>query len=130
MIPTHQVTARFEPHGRSAAAARHFVRSVLVVWDRAPAVDVVVLLTSEVVGSVIRHAGPHDPKSEVAVTLSRTADQIRVDVADDHPGFFTLGGGLVDRPSGQGLLLLDALADAWGVTQDDPGKVVWFEIRL
>lgn len=28
---------------------------------------------------------------------------------------------------GRGLLLVSELADKWGVTEREPGKVVWFE---
>lgn len=36
-----------------------------------------------------------------------------------------------DTESGRGLLLVDALADRWGVTEDRfPRKVVWAELRL
>jgi hypothetical protein len=30
--------------------------------------------------------------------------------------------------SGQGLMLVDAVANAWGVEPDDAGKKVWFEL--
>jgi anti-sigma regulatory factor (Ser/Thr protein kinase) len=90
----------------------------------------VVLLTSEVVSNVILHAGPHGPGTEVVVALSRTAERIRVEVADGHPGFPKVGDDAVDKVSGRGLLILDALADAWGVTPDGSGKVVWFEVQV
>jgi hypothetical protein len=51
-----------------------------------------------------------------------------VEVGDSHARFPILGDGAVDKLSGRGLLLLDALADSWGVTPDGSGKVVWFEV--
>jgi anti-sigma regulatory factor (Ser/Thr protein kinase) len=89
---------------------------------------VAVLLTSEVVSNVILHAGPHGRGSEVVVGLNQTADRVRVEVGDSHARFPILGDGAVDKLSGRGLLLLDALADSWGVTPDGSGKVVWFEV--
>ena len=113
----------------SAGAARRFVHASLVGTNIAPVVDIVVLLTSEVVSNVILHAGPHDLRSEIIVTLRRSDDRIRVEVADGNPGFPQIGGGAVDRVSGRGLLLLDALATSWGVTPIDTGKSVWFEVQ-
>jgi anti-sigma regulatory factor (Ser/Thr protein kinase) len=125
-----QTTGHFEPQAQSAGAARRFVRSSLVDWDRAAVVDVVELLTSEVVSNVIRHAGPHGPGTEVVVDLRREAGRIRIEVPDSHPGFPAIGNGSLDKTSGRGLLLLDALADAWGVRPERPGKVVWFEVQV
>jgi serine/threonine-protein kinase RsbW len=36
-----------------------------------------------------------------------------------------------DKPSGRGLLILDALAETWGVVADltGRGKTVWFTLR-
>jgi hypothetical protein len=34
----------------------------------------------------------------------------------------------VDRPSGRGLRLLDALADEWGIADNSDGKIVWFTV--
>jgi anti-sigma regulatory factor (Ser/Thr protein kinase) len=125
-----QVTGRFEPQTQSAGEARRFVRASLVDWEGAAVIDVVVLLTSEVVSNVILHAGPHGPGSEVVVALRRTGNRIRIEVADGHPGFPAIGDGALDQISGRGLLILDALADVWGVTPEGDGKVVWFEVEV
>ncbi len=123
-----EVIERFQPHEESAGAARRFVASSLVDWGRVREVDVVVLLTSEVVTNVVRHAGPHASGEEIAVALSRIGDRVRVSVTDNHAGIPTVGDVAPYEPSGRGLLLLDALADSWGVTTIAPGKVVWFEV--
>ena len=124
-----QVTGRFKPLEESVSAARRFVGSSLVDWNRPQEVDVVVLLTSEVVTNAILHAGPHGPGAEVVVALSRTGDVVRVEVADGHPGIPVVGDGDLDRPCGRGLVLLDALAKTWGVTTANSGKGVWFEVQ-
>ena len=38
-----------------------------------------------------------------------------------HPGPNDLGGG-------RGLMIVEQLADAWGVDEFLPGKIVWFEL--
>ena len=34
----------------------------------------------------------------------------------------------IDELSGRGLLIVDELADRWGVDEAPPGKSVWFEL--
>jgi len=120
---------RFRPDVKSVAAARHFIRGVLFNWDRTPEVELVVLLTSEVVTNVVVHAGPHDPGQEIEVGVRRTLDRVTVEVTDCNPGMPQLGDGGIDKPSGRGIMLLDTLASAWGVVPLGPGKVVWFEVQ-
>ena len=122
-----EATRRFPPRAESVRLARRFVLSALSGWSQ-EATDVVVLLTSEVVTNVIRHAGPHLPGEHVLVGVARTADGVRVEVADGHPGMPVVGPGGLDQLSGRGLLCLDAWASAWGVVPNDSGKVVWFEV--
>lgn len=86
------------------------------------------LLASEVATNVVQHAGPHFAGSEMVVVVSTTVGGVRVEVADGHPGVPVVGDGSLDGLSGRGVLLLDALASAWGVIPDSPGKVVWFEV--
>jgi len=105
------------------------VASALADWGRASEADVIILLTSEVVSNVVVHAGPHGPGQEITVSLRRSADLVRVEVTDCHPGLLVIGDGAVDKAGGRGLLLLDSLASSWGVTRTGQGKVVWFEVQ-
>ena len=52
-------------------------------------------------------------------------------VADDGPGFDpdTLRGPSPDNVGGWGLLLVEQLADSWGVDRDG-STFVWFELKL
>lgn len=111
------------------SAARRFVTSSLAGCD-ATAVDseTATLLTSEVVRKVVVHAGPHPPGWETTVTLSRTPGVVRVEVTDRGAGLPLVGDGRLDGVSGRGLLLLDSLARAGGVTSTPAGIVVWFEV--
>jgi hypothetical protein len=40
-----------------------------------------------------------------------------------------MGPGVPSAASGRGLLILDGLADRWGVDVDGDTKTVWFELR-
>ena len=103
-------------------AARRFVRTSITGID-APMLDVVELLTSELVTNAVVHA-----QSEPRLMLVLLPDRIRVEVHDadpTHPVPREVDG---DRPGGRGLGLLDQLAASWGVEGADDGKVVWFEV--
>jgi anti-sigma regulatory factor (Ser/Thr protein kinase) len=89
-------------------------------------IDDVVLQASELVANAVLHgAGP------ITVSVWPGGHALRVEVTDT-------GGGaprLVPATDGQdetgrGLLIVDALADSWGVLPlvPGPGKTVWFEI--
>lgn len=122
-------TRSFQPRRESVGPARRFVASALADWDRPPEAEMIVLLTSELVTNVVVHAGPHGPDEEISVSVRRSADLVRVEVTDCHPGVPVVGDGAVDKAGGRGLLLLDSLADNWGVTRNGQGKVVWFEVQ-
>ena len=61
--------------------------------------------------------------------VSLVGHTVRVEVADGNAEVPVLGAGPIDRLSGWGLPLVDALASGWRVTPDGSGKVVWFEVR-
>ena len=82
------------------------------------------LLVSELVTNAVRHAG-----GEVVRLVVRHADgRLRVEVHDPGRGF-ELREPADDpvRASGWGLVLVDELADRWGV-DSTPATRVWFEI--
>lgn len=87
------------------------------------------LLVSELVTNSLRHgdaagAGP----VQLAVEVSR--GRARVEVRDEGCGFRPPAGRPRPRErSGWGLVLVDELADAWGVEPEGPTRV-WFELRL
>ena len=87
------------------------------------------LLLSEVVTNSVRHAGA-GPGQTVELMLSRSQRRLRVTVADHGGGFDHAAPRQPpdgDREGGRGLVLLDMIADRWGV---DNGRVtrVWFEL--
>ena len=82
------------------------------------------LLVSELVTNAVRHAGGEAVRLVVAVT----GTLLRIEVHDPGHGF-ELKPPPDDplRPSGWGLVLVEELADRWGV-DGTPRTRVWFEM--
>jgi anti-sigma regulatory factor (Ser/Thr protein kinase) len=113
------------------AETRRLLRDHLRLWGAPALADTAELLTSELVTNALQHTtggavltatltpGPPGGRLRVEVqdSLSRRP-QPRPPVTDDY------------GTSGRGLLLVQALADAWGVNAGASGKVVWFELAL
>ncbi len=85
--------------------------------------DVLRLLMSEVVTNSIRH-GRGTRVVDVRLWLGRGS--LRVEVEDRGPGFRPTRARATS--GGWGLLLLDRLADRWGV-RSGPGTTVWLELE-
>ena len=88
--------------------------------------NVLELLTSELVTNAVRH-GASDPHESILLHAKREGGAIRVQVCDEGIGFD--GGpdqGNLLEPGGHGLLLVETLAERWGVIRGRP-NCVWFE---
>ncbi|MGW7723870.1 ATP-binding protein [Streptomyces canus] len=85
--------------------------------------ETVELLASEVIANAVLYsAAPCD------VAVTRTDERLRVEVTDTASSLPSAVGAGPNDECGRGLLLVDALADAWGVQPNPPGKTTWFEI--
>jgi anti-sigma regulatory factor (Ser/Thr protein kinase) len=113
----------------SPKAFRHLIGVIGDQWDIAPenayAAQVAV---SEIVTNVVSHA-PGVPGSTVSVSVSRVGDLLSVRVHDSSPDAPVLRSAGEDDESGRGLMLVDALTDAWGYRLTPSGKVVWFDLK-
>lgn len=108
---------------KSAREARAFVDELLARWDAEEAIDVVVLLVSELVTNAVLHAG-----SRVELSVHLLSDAVRVEVVDTSPVLPTPKDADDTETSGRGLAIMDAMASAWGVDPLPDGKRVWFEV--
>ncbi|WP_406863771.1 ATP-binding protein [Streptomyces sp. HUAS MG47] len=121
---------------------RRALRTMLRHWGEPGASDVAELLTSELVTNALIHT---DRGAVVTATVvPDTRDTLRVEVRDfvpelpepyaPHADSGTHGPAAGEGPvahestHGRGLVLVEALADAWGIRASGPGKVVWFEL--
>ena len=57
-------------------------------------------------------------------------ERLRVEVVDHSERLPALQTPEVDAPGGRGLLIIEALAERWGVDSRATGKAVWFEVLL
>jgi anti-sigma regulatory factor (Ser/Thr protein kinase) len=146
-----------EPDPLAAREAREFVVDTCRTWGLADQLETVQLLTSELVTNGVLHARTplgvelradddsltvevrdHDRRSPV-----RRAE--RGDLLADIDELLTRGGegdGPDERQAvlavgpagaigaGRGLLLVEALADEWGVQEQADGKSVWFRLAI
>ncbi|MEU1466622.1 ATP-binding protein [Streptomyces sp. NPDC005761] len=115
----------FRRERRSVPAAREFVRSVLADWGFGEArADEVLVCVSELATNALVHGVPPGRGYKVMLWL-RDGGQVRVEVHDSGDG--EPGVREPDGESGRGLVIVEALADRWGVGERVPGKVVWCE---
>lgn len=80
-------------------------------------------LASEIVTNAILHA-----KTPFSVTVTGDGDRVRVSVRDGSRALPKKRNYGVDKPTGRGLHIVEALADRWGFHPEEDGKTVWFEL--
>lgn len=142
-----------EPVPQAAGEARRFVAATCNRWGVDEVADVVSLAVSELVTNALLHAhtqmeielcvvngaleacvADHDPRPPV-MRPSRT------DLLADLDAVAGVGPELDERHSlkvgtsgsvtaGRGLLILNALAHQWGVSERSDGKEVWFTLAV
>ncbi|WP_199807916.1 ATP-binding protein [Streptomyces sp. NRRL S-350] len=109
-------------------AVRQRLRSALSRWGVPELSDTAELLSSELVTNALLHTA----KGAVFDAVLGSDHRLRIEVQD---GTSRLPGRRRDpqaeyATSGRGLLLVEALADSWGVQLRGDGKVTWFELAL
>jgi anti-sigma regulatory factor (Ser/Thr protein kinase) len=81
----------------------------------------VALVTSELVANATRVAN-----DRIVVRVVAEGATVTVAVSDDGPGLPHVRHPDPDDPTGRGLLLVDAVAEGWGIEPIEPqGKIVW-----
>ncbi|MFG3202241.1 SpoIIE family protein phosphatase [Streptomyces sp. NPDC048192] len=117
--------AQDEP-ARIADARRH-LRELLHDWGSPEQIDSAVLLVSEMITNVLVHTDT-DALLLAEVTGEAGLRRLRVEVTDagDDLPHKRRPGELAS--SGRGLMLIELLADAWGVEPRGEGKSIWFEL--
>jgi anti-sigma regulatory factor (Ser/Thr protein kinase) len=122
-------TGRFSGGVLAARAARRTVRAALGDELPEPRLGDVELLVSELATNSVRHAGC-DEEREISMTAAVDDECVRLRVCDGGSGFDEdrVPEPHPERGAGYGLVLVDRLADRWGVMHND-GFCVWFEVR-
>uniref|UniRef100_A0AAU3GWL6 protein-serine/threonine phosphatase n=1 Tax=Streptomyces sp. NBC_01401 TaxID=2903854 RepID=A0AAU3GWL6_9ACTN len=109
------------------ASARQQLRELLHDWGDAEQVDSAELMVSEMSTNVLVHTDG-DALLVAEVTGERGRRRLRVEVADasDELPHTRRPGEMAS--SGRGLMLMEMLADVWGVDPRGEGKSIWFEL--
>lgn len=113
----------FRRERRSVPAARAFALWALEDWGIRGCADDVLLCVSELATNALLHGVPAG--RGFRVYLRYGDDVLRIEVHDSGDGWPRLREP--DGESGRGLLLVEALADKWGVLERGPGKIAWCE---
>ncbi|MFI8080878.1 SpoIIE family protein phosphatase [Kitasatospora sp. NPDC086009] len=107
------------------------LRDALRRWGVAELVDTAELLASELVTNAIRHTD-RDAMFTARLYREAAADggraRLRVEVEDESDLWPTRRTPGEQASSGRGLMLVEALADGWGVEPRGSGKRMWFEL--
>lgn len=109
---------------RAVPETRRALREFLRYWGRPGRSEIAELLTSELVTNALIHTD-HD----AVLTAKVSPGELRVEVRDfvgRRPQLRVPDAG--DGTHGRGLILVQSLADAWGVHNHGVGKAVWFEL--
>ncbi|MFF5496810.1 ATP-binding protein [Streptomyces aquilus] len=109
---------------RAVPEVRRQLRELLRQWGRPGRSEIAELLTSELVTNALVHTD-HD----AVLTATVGPRGLRVEVRDfvaRRPRPCVPNAD--DGTHGRGLVLVQSLADAWGVRAHGVGKAVWFEL--
>ncbi|MGW2592163.1 ATP-binding protein [Streptomyces sp. NPDC001515] len=131
----HFRDAFYRRERRSIPLVRRFVRAALDEWACEVNTDDVVLCVSELATNALVHGVPPGRGFRVMLFWERVDGRLRVEMHDSGDGEVPEvrpGGPLPtgDDEGGRGLVLVSALADAWGVGDRNPGKIVWCEFAV
>jgi hypothetical protein len=119
-----ELSTMLAPEPSSAAEARRFVLAALADWGEPSLDEVAALLVTELVTNAILHT-----HSSPQVTARLAGGRLRVEVADDSPTPPVRHRYRPRAATGRGMILVGALASAWGSEPTGTGKVVWFEVE-
>ncbi|MEV6593204.1 ATP-binding protein [Streptomyces acidicola] len=126
--PTRNFSVLLSSTPRGARLARLLATEQLRTWGLPlhPA-DLVV---AELAANAATHG--RVPGRDFRLTLNVVGDTLRVEVTDTRGDRLPQPGAAgADAESGRGLLLVEALADRWGITRGPhPRKTVWAEVTL
>jgi serine phosphatase RsbU (regulator of sigma subunit)/anti-sigma regulatory factor (Ser/Thr protein kinase) len=109
-------------------SARHMIRAAVRAWSAAARADEIELVADELITNALLHTD-----GGAIVTLRMPAGherRLRVEVEDRSSVLPRRRDAGTSGVSGRGLLLVDRLADVWGVESRGSGKCVWCEFAV
>lgn len=125
-LPPREARIKLPVHPSSSGKARRFVSGALRSWRMPEVADgALELLTSELTTNAVRHA-----RSAFTVVVRYDGERVRVEVYDSSPEVPRPRTPSDEDTGGRGLILVEALAEAWGMAPTLEGKQVWFEVLV
>ncbi|MFI9249855.1 SpoIIE family protein phosphatase [Streptomyces sp. NPDC053069] len=107
--------------------ARHLIRAAVRSWGHRDRADEIELVADELITNALMHT-----EGSAIVTLRALGNgvhRLRIEVEDSSSALPRRREAGEEGVSGRGLLLVESLADAWGVEARGGGKAVWCEFR-
>ncbi|MFJ6795298.1 SpoIIE family protein phosphatase [Streptomyces sp. NPDC091268] len=108
------------------AMARHLIRAAVAAWGAWDQADEIELAADELMTNALVHT---DGVGLVSMRLT-SEGRIRIEVEDTSSALPRRREADDWAVSGRGLMLVDRLADAWGVEPRGGGKCVWCEFAV
>ncbi|MGP4043564.1 SpoIIE family protein phosphatase [Streptomyces sp. 2A115] len=108
--------------------SRHMIRTAVGAWGARERVDEIELVADELITNALMHT-----EGSAVVTLrvlTGSHRRLRVEVEDASSALPRRREAGESGVSGRGLLLVDSLADQWGVEARGGGKCVWCEFMV
>lgn len=130
-VPPQWWAREFKGEPSQVAEVRSWIAQLFPADD---ALDVLVLIASELVTNAIEHTLSGRPGGRFTVDLARSAGSVRMSVGDQGssqvPTVSSKTGSQVeDDEAGRGLFLVDTLAAAWGRAGDVGWHWVWADVH-
>ncbi|ARF58644.1 SpoIIE family protein phosphatase [Streptomyces gilvosporeus] len=130
--PEHDTVGRFRQHIPPAdpdalSAARHMIRAAVRAWGARERSEEIELVADELITNALLHT---DGEAIVNIRMPHSAmRRLRLEVEDHSSSLPRRREPGEAGVSGRGLLLVDRLADVWGVEPRGTGKCVWCEFN-
>ncbi|MFG3281665.1 SpoIIE family protein phosphatase [Streptomyces sp. NPDC048111] len=121
-----QHVAQSDPEALSSS--RHMIRAAVRAWGARERSDEIELAADELITNALMHT---DGGAIVTIrVLSGPERRLRVEVEDRSSALPRRREAGASGVSGRGLMLVDRLADVWGVESRGSGKCVWCEFAV
>ncbi|WP_407548787.1 SpoIIE family protein phosphatase [Streptomyces sp. Pv4-95] len=130
--PEHDIAGRFRQHIAPAdpqglSAARHMIRAAVRAWGARERSEEIELVADELITNALLHT---DGEAVVNIRMPHSVQRrLRLEVEDNSSSLPRRREPGEAGVSGRGLLLVDRLADVWGVEPRGGGKCVWCEFN-
>jgi hypothetical protein len=120
-----RVRQRLQPAIHAPRVARELAADACSDWDLLGAATSAQIVSSELVTNAVRHAG-----TVMDLTVSLRDRHLRVSVRDRTVRMARRQSPSESDDHGRGLLIVEAVASAWGSAPTPDGKVVWAAVRV